>query len=69
MSGKNDWKKEIEEISNGQYSLTLVHYLGPKIVLTGADLEKLEIEAKETQNKMDLEIAKKIEDRKSQAKQ
>ena len=38
-------------------------------MLTGANLDKLEIEAKETQNKMDLEIAKKIEERKSQAKQ
>jgi len=59
MSGGNDWKKEIEEISNSQYRLTLVHHLGPKIMLTGANLDKLEIEAKETQNKMDLEIAKK----------
>jgi len=55
------WTKQIEELSNNVYKLTLTHPLGPQIVKTGSNLEQLESEAKLDSQKLDKQINEKLD--------
>jgi len=54
------WTKQIEELSNNVYKLTLTHSLGPQIIKTGSNLKQLESEAKIDSQKLDNQIKEKL---------
>lgn len=63
LEGLPDWRVELNEVSTGVYKATAVHTLGPRIELTGTDETKLIAEIKVSASKMELEIEKKISQR------
>ncbi|KAB1160522.1 hypothetical protein F7018_01210 [Tenacibaculum aiptasiae] len=54
-----NWKKEIDEISNSIWKITLTHTLGPTVEKTGNDLEQLEKETELLVTQMNKQIEKK----------
>lgn len=59
-----NWEFDIAEVSPSCYRLRAVHNLGPSIEMSGSDYERLLSEAKAAAQNMELEIAKKVSERK-----
>ncbi|HEV2468462.1 MAG TPA: hypothetical protein VGS78_04660 [Candidatus Sulfotelmatobacter sp.] len=64
VSTLSNWEFDIAEVSPSFYRLRAVHKLGPSIEMSGSDYENLLSEAKAAAQKMELEIAKKVSERK-----
>lgn len=60
LEGLPEWRVELNEVSAGVFIATAVHTLGPRIEITGTDERKLIAEIKDSVTKMELEIEKKI---------
>jgi len=54
------WKKEIDEISNCVWKVSLTHELGPKVEKTGENLEQIEKEIELSALEMNEQIERKI---------
>ena len=63
LEGLPDWRVELNEVSAGVYKATAVHTLGPRIEVTGTDEGKLIAEIMASATKMELEIERKISQR------
>ncbi len=59
-NGLEKWRKEIIEVSNNVYKVTLTHELGSIIEQTGHELELIEKEVELSAMKMNKEIDEKI---------
>jgi hypothetical protein len=59
-SDLENWKKEIDEISNCVWKVTLTHQLGPSVEKIGTNLEQLEKEVELSAIKMNRQIEDKI---------
>jgi hypothetical protein len=59
-SDLENWKKEIDEILNCVWKVTLTHQLGPSVEKIGANLEQLEKEVELSAIKMNRQIEDKI---------
>ena len=54
------WKKEIDEVSNCVWKVTLIHELGSSVEKIGTNLEQLEIEVELSAIEMNKQIDEKI---------
>ncbi len=54
------WKKEIDEVSNCVWKVTLTHELGPSVEKIGANLELLKKEVELSAIEMNKQIEEKI---------
>jgi anion-transporting ArsA/GET3 family ATPase len=54
------WKKEIDEISNCVWKVSLTHELGPKVEKIGENLKQIEIEVELSALEMNEQIERKI---------
>jgi len=52
------WNKEINEVSNGVWKITLTHKLGPSIEKTGENLDQLEKDVEMSAIEMNKQIEK-----------
>ena len=60
ISGLENWKKEIDEVSNCVWKVTLTHELGSSVEKIGDNLELLEKEVELSEIEMDKQIEEKI---------
>ena len=54
------WRKEIDEISNCVWKVSLTHELGPKVEKIGENLERIEKEVELSALEMNEQIVRKI---------
>jgi hypothetical protein len=54
------WTKKVDEISASVWKVTMVHELGPKVEMTGENLEELEKEVQKSAIELDKQIEDKI---------
>lgn len=60
MDKLTKWTKKVDEIQPCVWTVTMIHELGPKVEITGENLEEIEKEVEKSALEMDKQIDEKI---------
>lgn len=60
MDKLSKWTKKVEEIQPSVWNVTMIHELGPKVEMTGENLEEIEKDVEKSALEMDKQIDEKI---------